>query len=563
VSNPTWTIPSDSMTGKAEIITRSQFAAATGPDDRIYMAGGLVTGIDGTVDVYNPIDRNTNTPTSPKSMSVARYAFALVTAWDGGIWAIGGFSDPGTGTLSDLGTATDSVERYDVVLQAWTTDPKWSLSNNPLDPSNPSNVPRGAVAAAVGPGNRIYVLGGLQYPPRPPHYKGLWPSSSASPNAVFSLDPFNPSLGWRTEPSMTYPRAFHTAATGIDGNIYVFGGGAAPEMFDGTNWNPVDSIPLGTDGFATAAAPDGSIYSAGGYYPGPNSLAPPTQVVAYSTSSAAWISVNNMPYSKNLSAAAAAEGTLYVAGGAITMGDPGLEAYGPLPATHLPSAVAWYRFDDLSNPFLDSTANSNTGTNFGTGRASGKVGTHGRNFTGTGYGEVNDSPSLHFDAGDLSVEFWIFPSAAPRGVVPILDNRTRSGHYFTGYYVFLDAGGKVGFQLANGKKVGTYISTLAINPGAGDWTHVAISVDRTSSNPQVTFYINGVNANGPWTGTNSADVFVPLPGSITNSAILYIGKSVIDQSYLHGVLDELTLYNKALSWIEARSIFLAGSAGKA
>jgi hypothetical protein len=561
INNPIWTIPTAVMS-----TPRSQFAAATGPDDQIYLAGGDAGGADNSVDVYNPVD-GTMKPTTP--MAVARYAFALVTAWDGGIWAIGGFTDPAT--------ATDSVERYDVVSKKWTTDPSWSLKNNPTDPSNVSNVERGAIAAAVGPDNRIYLLGGLQFPPSTGIIHQL---SFSSPADVLSIDPFNPSLGWRKEPSMNVARSGHTAATGIDGNIYVLDQGSA-EMFDGATrtWNPIDPAPPGDNslpiaGFATAAAPDGSIYSAGGHYTQPNTLGPITQVsayTAYTTSSPAWISVDGLIAPRNQAAAAVAEGELFVAGGFNNgVPDPGIEANGPLAAALSPSAVAWWRFqdsgpgpNDTAATAVDSVSNSSS-TIISAVHAPGKV-FQGLSFSGTGSVDVSATPP-DFGAGDLSVEFWVNISAVPATVVPILDKRQAPEDQPTGYHVFLYAAGVVGLQLAIGSGYANYLSTLTIAPNV--WTHVAISVDRTSSSPQITFYLNGVNANGvskgPWTGTKDADIIKPLLGSISNPADLFIGRHSFDSfPPFQGLLDELTLYNKALSWIEVRSIFLAGSVGKA
>ena len=107
--------------------------------------------------------------------------------------------------------------------------------------------------------------------------------------------------------------------------------------------------------------------------------------------------------------------------------------------------------------------------------------------------------------------------------------------------------GKIGLQLATGPYV-NYGSSIAVPPNR--WTHVAISVNRMSGEGRI--WINGV----------SAAQFSPLTGSISNSASLSIGGHMSGTTFFKGELDELTIYNRALTWPEVRTGFLAGAVGK-
>ena len=53
-------------------------------------------------------------------------------------------------------------------------------------------------------------------------------------------------------------------------------------------------------------------------------------------------------------------------------------------------------------------------------------------------------------------------------------------------------------------------------------------------------------------------------GSLTNTSLLYLGAptSTLSNSYFYGLIDELTMYNRALSTSEIQAIAGAGSAGK-
>lgn len=93
-----------------------------------------------------------------------------------------------------------------------------------------------------------------------------------------------------------------------------------------------------------------------------------------------------------------------------------------------------------------------------------------------------------------------------------------------------------------------YVSSIDIKPN--QWTHVAITVKRQPDGGRI--WVNGVQAAA----------FTPLSGSLTSGANLNIGGHNFSKAFFKGQLDELTVYDRALTWTEVRSVFLARAQGK-
>jgi hypothetical protein len=108
-------------------------------------------------------------------------------------------------------------------------------------------------------------------------------------------------------------------------------------------------------------------------------------------------------------------------------------------------------------------------------------------------------------------------------------------------------GGHLEFHI-NGPGLGPkFFPLVPFNPTVGQWYHLAV----VRSGFSYTIFINGV-ASGSAT---DSDV-IPTP-----NAPLTIGEAE-QIGFLHGRMDELTIYNRALSAGEVQAIYNAGSAGK-
>jgi primary-amine oxidase len=175
-------------------------------------------------------------------------------------------------------------------------------------------------------------------------------------------------------------------------------------------------------------------------------------------------------------------------------------------------------------------------------------GTFGLSFDGVDdYVEINDSASLNFGTGDLSVDFWIKTSPGPQTGV-VLDKRVRTGNKYKGYHVFLSEG-KPGIQLANGVGFNNYIATVGVSDGL--WHHVAVTVNRMGGVHEIRWFLDGNLVNS---------IPAPLSGSLTNASPLRFGarsQSPIN-GFLKGTLGELEMFNRALYPSEVQAIYAAG-----
>ena len=97
---------------------------------------------------------------------------------------------------------------------------------------------------------------------------------------------------------------------------------------------------------------------------------------------------------------------------------------------------------------------------------------------------------------------------------------------------------------------------MAVGPGGK--IVLAVTVDRTSAVPAIRWYLDGAAAG---TISNPASRL----GSLDNTAPLRIGRrSAISGTpgSLGGDLDELEIFNRALSASEVQALFAAGHSGK-
>jgi hypothetical protein len=226
-----------------------------------------------------------------------------------------------------------------------------------------------------------------------------------------------------------------------------------------------------------------------------------------------------------------------------------LQVYAPVLA---PAGLSWWW--RAENNALDS-AGTNQGTLFNTTFAPGKVGT-AFNLNGTNaYVAISNSAWLN-PTGAFSVEFWMKPSVqqfSPDGYWLVVD---KSHGFADGTGWVLEGNPDGTFSVAYGKggssSPANFIS--ASTPGSvrdDHWHHIAGVFTGT----QLAIYLDGA-AQTIVTATN-------LPAG--NARDVEIGRSWGGGSPLrsyHGLADEISYYNRALSPGEVASIYNAGPAGK-
>ena len=160
-----------------------------------------------------------------------------------------------------------------------------------------------------------------------------------------------------------------------------------------------------------------------------------------------------------------------------------------------------------------------------------------------GYVQVPDSPSWAFGTTDFSIELWAnFVNASGSEALVAYDH----GGGLQNKWIFWLNGGILQFHI-NGSVGTANIGSASFTPILNEWYHLAITRHST----KYTFYINGNVAS-----TNSATNSIP-----DATTFLTIGESE-GGFFFDGLLDEVAIYNRALSSGEIAEIYDAGSAGK-
>ncbi len=216
--------------------------------------------------------------------------------------------------------------------------------------------------------------------------------------------------------------------------------------------------------------------------------------------------------------------------------------------TPAPSGLlAWWPGENNPNDIVSSINGTLiNGATF----APGKVG-NAFSFDGVdAYILVPDSPGLAFPSA-FTIETWVKTSGTPdySGVVEKVFESELGGNN-TGFSLSFHYGGLMRCDIGNGS--GGY--STALNPAVvtdGLWHHVAAVFTAISST--ATLYVDGVA--GPATSISG---FAP-----STSQPLYIGRDpAYTTRFFQGLLDEISIYNRALTATEIQAIYNAGAAGK-
>jgi hypothetical protein len=218
--------------------------------------------------------------------------------------------------------------------------------------------------------------------------------------------------------------------------------------------------------------------------------------------------------------------------------------------------VAYYCFDDVTNLGKDCSVNGNNGT--AEGQVTASTGLVGGSATFGGYNNPADihipnSPSLQF-ANDVTISFAVNMTG--------VDGMDGNGGYaaFNGAHTILaKSGDSSGFSLlvlGDDKKNlfaepasfswgGNNSSAVVKNYNVGQWQHFTyvFSVNTHS----VKIFANGVLA--------LTKTLPNLSFSAANKKDLYLGKYGFSWYPLNGSLDEVRLYNRALSTTEISNLY--------
>ena len=211
--------------------------------------------------------------------------------------------------------------------------------------------------------------------------------------------------------------------------------------------------------------------------------------------------------------------------------------------------VGWWPGDGNT---IDIQGNNNGTLRNGAGFGVGEVG-QAFSFNGSSQDvSIGDPASLKLTTG-MTIDAWVYPTSTPGGLVGVL---TKWHQDFSldsmadSYALFLN-GSQVSayIHLSDGNEANVAGGSVPVNT----WTHVAATYDAATG--VFTAYVNGVSVSS---ATISAlNIFA-------TDAPVDLGSEADDGSgrYFPGLIDEVEVFNRALTAGEVAAIYNAGAAGK-
>lgn len=212
--------------------------------------------------------------------------------------------------------------------------------------------------------------------------------------------------------------------------------------------------------------------------------------------------------------------------------------------------VAWWTLDEISGTSsLDLASFDNMGTHMNNPFPVAAKVLGGLQFSGKNFVDVPHQSELNFGTGDFSFDAWI-QTSNDVGVQHLVDKRVKNSGGIFGYLFYL-VDGKLSLRLEDGTAT-DYVSPVFVADGM--FHHIAITVSRNDQNG-ITFYLDGEPTSFGDPTTHQ--------GSLDNRGILRIGaQSFVENYSFRGILDEIELFNRAITKDEVNSIYEAGSNGK-
>jgi len=176
--------------------------------------------------------------------------------------------------------------------------------------------------------------------------------------------------------------------------------------------------------------------------------------------------------------------------------------------------------------------------------------------------DVPDTPALHVTTTAVTVDALINPQKSPM--------HTPGGWIFARRDPLVSEG--VGLSINNEgflevrmqtDVVSFLASAVPVIQFNGEWQHVAVTADTATG--QIRLYLNGASVPLQVTGGSPT-----VSGTFANGSHLFIGQrqdsdtpeGPAGASHYRGLIDEVEVYNRALSATEIQGIFFVGQRGK-
>jgi hypothetical protein len=187
------------------------------------------------------------------------------------------------------------------------------------------------------------------------------------------------------------------------------------------------------------------------------------------------------------------------------------------------------------------------GVSWVTGKIGGAISANGVNQYGT-------VPAINLSGtSTVTVAMWVNRTYSKSGGHTLLEFSTNYNSSTTGFGLFPDDNTCNGIMAGVHGNVG-YSVACYTQPSSGVWHHLAVVYDKTQAGSSaVNLYIDGVlqtATSRPYTLTNTNSF---------GSNPLYFFSRGGTQEYTAGEMDDLRLYNRALSATEVQQLYQGGS----
>ena len=210
--------------------------------------------------------------------------------------------------------------------------------------------------------------------------------------------------------------------------------------------------------------------------------------------------------------------------------------------------VASYSFEGNAN---DGSGNGNTGTaSGGVTYSAGKSG-QAISLDGTGYVEVGDSQYIQLPNSGFSIELWFKPNSLTSDQIILSKGVSDANEE---YSINLGSNGEIYFDYGNNAYA---VTSAGAASSPNQWYHLVAVYDPATS-PRGKIYINGIlqsnaaSADGEHIVSSGSNLYI---GSQNRATPYYGGRTLFN-----GVIDEVKIYNKALTVSEIQNEYNGGLA---
>lgn len=203
-----------------------------------------------------------------------------------------------------------------------------------------------------------------------------------------------------------------------------------------------------------------------------------------------------------------------------------------------PNLVSHWKFDEGSGTTAYDSAGSNNGTIYGATWTTGQV-NGALDFDGVDdYVDCGTGPAIT-GTGTFTASVWVKTDSA-KGQAMLVQRSTTSGNGSYGVSILSD--GRVQLHIYNGGYGFLFQSDVTVNDGL--WHHIVAA--RTNSTDGEIYVDGSLAASGSG------------PARSLSNFPVWIGRGFTVPAYFNGLIDEVRIYNRALSAEEIRQLYLDG-----